>query len=361
MNAPSAAMNRRSCRPHPREQAVPDQDERPVQAADTAILATTPEPPVVESSPAASAAIEEAPLEVHAVSAPAQPESSNSQPFESASAAEASTPPEPNETERRRAEARALKARWIAAHDLDTLLERPAASNGADVARSVEAAETASHDAGTTSAHDTGTGEDAGPLVRAPDGTEGDLVRSSTEEPAAESEPDIAFEATTSVDESVTPTAEPEATAVQTSPIAALNQAAGRKEPTFEAPKAPQAASVADRAGQEALDIAALDEIAGRREPTFDAPVARAEPERFDATSDAAPEASVEAPDEMIAALRAEPARPKRLTSRLRLAMRAMISARSASPRWTRRPGARSRPSTRLFSYSLRRRHRMAS
>ncbi len=49
----------------------------------------------------------------------------------------------------------------------------------------------------------------------------------------------------------------------------------------------------------QARDIATLDEMAGRREPTFDAPVARTE------TFDAAPEASVEASDEMV--LRTEP------------------------------------------------------
>ena len=74
-----------------------------------------------------------------------------------------------------------------------------------------------------------------------------------------------------------------------------------RKEPTFDAPKAPasETASVADRDAEpdaQALDIAALDEMAGRREPTFDAPAARA----------MTPEAGVEAPDEVVAPLRAE-------------------------------------------------------
>lgn len=294
------------------EQAPPVQDERPLQVADAAVLVTTPEPPVVESSPAPSAATDETPLEAHAASVPSEPEPSDSHPFESASAAEASTPPEPTETERRRAEARALKARWIAAHDLDTLLERPAAV-AAGIAQSVEAAETASRDAGRVSARDTGMGEDAGRMVRAPQGTEARLVRSSTEEP------DTALEAAAQVDEPqvdepqvdepaspATPAAEPQATAVQASPMAALNEAAGRKEPIFDAPEAPvaEAASVADRgAGREAQarDIAVLDEMAGRREPTFDAPVARTMPE----TLDAEPEASVESPDQ--AALRAEP------------------------------------------------------
>jgi hypothetical protein len=294
-----------------REPVPQDQDQR--QAADAAILATTPEPPVAESSPFVSDAIEEAPLETRAMGAPAQLDSSDTHPGESAPAAARSepTPPdssepeptesEPTETERRRAEARALKARWIAARDLDSLLERPAAG----AAQPVEAAETASRD--------TGTGKDAGPLSREPQGVEEDLVRSSTE-------PDIAFEATAPVDEPVlpaTPTAEPEATAVQTSPMAALDQAAGRKDPTFDVPKspAPETASVANLdAGREAqaLDIAALDEMAGRREPTFDAPIARAVPSMFDATFDAAPEAGVEAPDEeapdeVVAPLRAEP------------------------------------------------------
>ena len=56
------------------EEAPRDHDERPLQAADEAILAPPPEPPVVESSPAEAVAIEEAPLEAHAASAPSQPE-----------------------------------------------------------------------------------------------------------------------------------------------------------------------------------------------------------------------------------------------------------------------------------------------
>lgn len=300
-----------------REPAPQDQDKR--QTADATILATTPEPPATQSSPAASAAVEEAPLEARAVSAPARPELSDSQRFESASAAEASEPtaPEPDETERRRAEARALKARWIAARDLDSLLERPAASGAAGVAQPVEAAETASRDAGIVSAGGTGTGKDAGPLVREPQGAEENLVRSATEEPDAASEPETAFEATARVDEPALPATpmierdlKPEATAVQTSPIAARDESAGRKEPTFETPKAPasETTSVADRdAGQEALNIAALDEIAGRREPTFDTPVARAAAKTLDATCDAASEAGGAARDEMVAPPRAEP------------------------------------------------------
>jgi hypothetical protein len=290
------------------EQAPPVLDERPLQVTDAAVLATMPEPAVAESGPADSTVIEKVPLEAQAASAPSEPESSASRPFKSTSAAEASTPPEPDETERRRAEARALKARWIAARDLDTLLDRPAASGAAGIAHSVEAAETASRDAGIAAGRDTGMGE--GPLLRESEGAEGDLARSSKEEPDAASEPATAFEATAEVDEPArpaTPTAEREATAVQASPIAALDEAAGREEPAFEAPKAPapESASVADLDAEretQALDIAALDEMAGRREPTFDAPVARVEPETFDA----APEASAEAPDEMVP-LRAEP------------------------------------------------------
>jgi hypothetical protein len=295
-----------------REHAPRDHDEQPLQVAAAAILATTPEPPVAESSPADATAVEEAPLEAYAASAPTQPEPSDPHPFGSASAAEASepTPPEPTETERRRAEARALKARWIAARDLDTLLERPAASGAADIAQSVEAAETASPDAGIASARDPGTDDDAGPLVHEPHGVEEDFVRWSPEESDTASEPDIAFEAAARGDEPAhpaMPTAGPEATAVQTSPMAARGETAGRQEPTFDAPKAPapETASVADLDAErepQALDIAALDEIAGRREPTFDAPVART------VTLDAAPEASAEAPDEMVAPQRAEPA-----------------------------------------------------
>jgi hypothetical protein len=275
-----------------REPTPQDQDQR--QAAAAAILATTPESPVAETRPAVAAAIEEAPLEAHAAAAAAQPESPDTHPVESAAGISEPTPPEPTETEpteteRRRADARALKARWIAARDLDTLLERPAASAAADVAQPVDAAETASRDAGTAA---------TGDMVRESPGAEEDVVRSSTEEPV------VAFEATAPVDEPgprATPTAEPEATTVQSSPMTAPEKAAGRKQPTFDAPKAPvsEAASGADRDAEpeaQALDIAALDEMAGRREPTFDAPVARA-----------AREASVEAPDEMVAPLRAAP------------------------------------------------------
>lgn len=291
-----------------REHPPQDQDERPLQATEAAILATTPETPVAE--PADAAAIEEAPFEARTASAPAQPETSDSHPIESVPAAEAEAPtPETDETERRRAEARALKARWIASHDLDSLLERPAADAVANIAQSVEVAEATSRQSDIVSARDSGTGEDAGPLGGEPEVAEEDIVRSTTEEPDAASEPDTVFEATTQVDEPAlpaTPPAEPETTTVQTRPIAALDEALGRKAPTFDAPKAPasETAPVAERdAEPQALDIAALDEMAGRREPTFDAPVARTAPEM----SGAAPDAGVDTPDEMIAPLRAEP------------------------------------------------------
>ena len=72
--------------------------------------------------------------------------------------------------------------------------------------------------------------------------------------------------------------------------LAALDEMAGRREPTFDAPVAPvtpddvavdrqPAASAAAEPDASALDeglsIAALDEAAGRREPTFDEPVER--------------------------------------------------------------------------------------
>ena len=291
-----------------RERASQDQDERPPQPAD---VASTPELPAVEASTIVPAAIDETVEQP----TPAQAEPSDTHPFESPLAAEASEPSsaEPDERERRRAEARAIKRRWIAARDLDALLESPAAS-GAGVAQAVDAAEARSRDAGTLSARDAGPAKDASPLVGQPQGAEADLVRWSPEEPPRDvgSGPDSASEAAAQVDGPATPTvpmAEPnlEPPESQTIPIAAPDEAVGRSEPTFNASDSvvSQTAPVANRAAEretQALDIAALDEMAGRKEPTFDAPVARTVPETLVAKSGP----SGPAPDEIVAPLRVD-------------------------------------------------------
>jgi hypothetical protein len=285
------------------EQSRQNRDEQPLQAPDMVPAMTAPEAPVAEASPAASATIEE--TDRMAV-APTRPEPFDTHPFQLSSTAEASEtmPAEPDERERRRAEARAIKARWIAARDLDALLERPAA----EAAQAIKAAEPASPDAGIVSAG--GPGADEGleaqareAQAREAQGSEEDPVRSSTEEqlPDAASEPNTEFEATAQADEPAshaTPPEEPEAT--KTIPTAARDEAAFGAAIVAASKTAP----VADRDQRresKALDVAALDEVAGRREPTFDTP--RAAPETLDAT----PESRVEAPDAVIAPLRAEP------------------------------------------------------
>ena len=288
------------------EQAPQDQHERTLQVADAAPAS---EPAVIEASPPVI-------IETDAADAPAEP--SGAHPFEAPLAARAPEPApgepsveEPSadsdERTRRRAEARAIKARWMAAHDLDALLERPAA----DTPPAIEPAEPATPDTGIVTAGDPDA--DAGREMSASEAraTAEDVGSPLTEEQPRDAddrlsahEPDAAFDAPAHVtvpDE--VPAAEPEATAAPASPIAALEEAAGRKEPTFEAPIAPVSETARD-AEHEARtrDIAALDEMAGRKEPTFDTPVTHAAPD----TRDAASEFVDEAPDEAIAPLRVE-------------------------------------------------------
>ena len=285
-----------------RERASPDQVERPPQPAD---VASTPEPTAVAASTIVPAAIDET-IEQPT---PAQAEPSDAHPFESALAAEASEPSsaEPDERERRHAEARAIKERWIAARDLDVLLESPGASS-TGIAQAVDAAEARARDAGTP-ARDADPANDASPLVGRLHGAETDIIGWSTEEHLRDvaSGPDSASEAAAQVDEPATPTvpmagSNLEPPESQTVPIAALDEAVGRSEPTLDAsgPVVSQTTPAADRAVErqtQALDIAALDEMAGRKEPTFDTPIARTVPE----TRIAKPEPSDLAPDEIVA------------------------------------------------------------
>jgi hypothetical protein len=188
---------------------------------------------------------------------------------------------EPDDTERRRAEARAIKARWIAAHDLDALIDT---STAAKAPVDEEAA---------ASARETGSGEDRS--VREPQAAAGDpdspdeisdQAASRDElllDEPAEPERDAPLDAVNVA----APSATPEIAAAAPVHIAAPDEVR-HLEPTFDAPNVPvPPATTADRGVANeapALDLAALDEMAGRREPTFDPPAGPAMSETNHAT-----------------------------------------------------------------------------
>jgi hypothetical protein len=252
--------------------------------------ASPPEPaPPIDGSPALDPApAEAAPIAAEAPSAGSLP--SEDSPFAAAAAdapAIGAAHPEvgdDEEKDRIRAEARAIQARWIAAHDLDSIAEAEANAGAAPAA-----------DVESVVDHDDAPEDESRAAVNA----------AVAEEQAAQVEPehnaifdadavrrDPTFEAT-ATPESVaqvseeTPdlqvASEPERRADRVADISAamLDEFAGRKKPTFDPPevaardepfeelRASQAAPEPDAAD---ISIAALDEMAGRKEPTFDGP-----------------------------------------------------------------------------------------
>lgn len=182
---------------------------------------------------------------------------------------------EADDTERQRAEARAIKARWMAAHDLDALLDTAAADKAPMAAHATDSAVDTSQPQLAVA----GNPESPSPDEQAGETTAFDQApRDETADPAE-----------------VTADAADRAVATErTIGLAALNEMAGRKEPTFDAPVAPAIPETTEEMpvitvqppmpsdatdvraeADDALSIAALDEIAGRREPAFDQPVAR--------------------------------------------------------------------------------------
>ncbi len=275
-------------------------DEMPLAAPDAARPSVEPETPRAGPLPIGVASSEDFPLEAAAL--PQHP-----------------MPVEPDDNERRHAEARAIKARWMAAHDPDALLDTSAAGHVASTAETL-----------TTTAQEIASGKPAladedvaespaGPLGEKP-AEAASHDEQSLDKPAGpdeETAPEIASEIAAPIagdgpDQStgrpepmsdmrvarVTPALLAGRDVAWETPalgLAALDEMAGRSEPTFDAPVTPEAddeaaemrqpaASTAAEPGasghrpalDDRLSIAALDEAAGRKEPTFDQPVAPA-------------------------------------------------------------------------------------
>ncbi len=311
-----------------------------------AVTVATPETALADAPPVAAASIEEAPprADLGEDATPAAAPTELSDPVESPSVAEASEPisVEPDDNERRRAEARAIKARWMAAHDLDALIDTSGA--GSDAGR----APIAGVPAATPTVRETGSGEGPDPSAHEPQAAVGDLA----------SAPGVKSDDAVSRDESPhDESAEPER-------AAPLEAAANVEEPAAEVASETAAAvrvpatpaPVVDRdvaREASALDFAALDEIAGRREPTFDAPTAQTTPEMampaHPEMPDAARAPAIAAQDEAADDPRSRLPRTRRL-NRPRIATRPTKDL--ALLRWTRWPVARSRPSTSRFNVS---------
>ena len=288
----------------PMPEQAPRHDESRLDVTD-AVTVATPETALAEAPPVAAASIEEAPprADLGEDATPAAAPTELSDPVESPSVAEASEPisVEPDDNERRRAEARAIKARWMAAHDLDALIDTSGA--GSDAGR----APIAGVPAATPTVRETGSGEGADPSAHEPQAAVGDLA----------SAPGVKSDDAVSRDESPhDESAEPER-------AAPLEAAANVEEPAAEVASETAAAvrvpatpaPVVDRdvaREASALDFAALDEIAGRREPTFDAPTAQTTPEMampaHPEMPDAARAPAIAAQDEAADEPRAQPA-----------------------------------------------------
>jgi hypothetical protein len=262
------------------EQASPRREESRLDATDAV---TTPETPLADAPAVAAASIEETPpkeiqpeeipleeIPRGADAAPAAPQAELSGPVELPTIAEISesVPVEPDDNERRRAEARAIKARWMAARDLDALIDTS----------------------------DAGSDEGPDPSAHEPERAAAPEAAANVAEPAA--------------------AVASESAAAARVPADVPDEAAGRLEPTFDAPNGratPVPVVDRDVARQEsALDLATLDEIAGRREPTFDAPTAPATPAMAMAAHpempDAAREPATAAQDEAADDPRSRPA-----------------------------------------------------
>jgi hypothetical protein len=205
-----------------------------------------------------------------------------------------------DEIEDRRAMARNMRARWIAAHDLDSphLEESSPAKHSAPATPEPEAREEVSAaieaiaskapgiESAAPSTDDEASGQkeptfDAStersdttdPKNTAP------VARPSDDAPKKKTDLDAPIERSDSVAEPVAAD-QPEAPAAM--PSAALDASPGRKEPTFGAPMARSdstarndAAPAAARVPDEGPTTAAIPiELSGRREPTFDEPAA---------------------------------------------------------------------------------------
>jgi hypothetical protein len=407
----SASATRRAMPPAPslkqgsQRQLDPKPDELVAGLQESAMpiaASVLEQPPLDATNPAMTK--EEAVVAEPAAAIEADAAAAPSDPMESPLMAQASAPVEPDDSERRRAEARAIKARWIAAHDLDGLLDTsaaetaPADAAAAHQAGGSEGAETSGQPADDLDSPlpdekpDDAGGDELlldepveperapdveepaiapdlaaparGPIAVSAASTERleptfDAVREASEHdsavpgrkdptfdmPVVQQTPDSAHEPGIATEDDAVdkPGAEAAANAVTEQAdlaadeglsIAALDEIAGRKEPTFdkavqhEAPKIEQPVELQEeaatqsradepsatydsapeesRAVKSALSIAALDEAAGRKEPTFDAPAQRAAPETeqpvpIEAHAEAAPKAHAEEPAAAIA------------------------------------------------------------
>lgn len=188
------------------------------------------------------------------------------------------------EEKRIRDEARAIRARWIAAHDFDAIAEAEAK---AVAAPAVETATVADADSAFDQ-HETSDDVVA-------DACAGELASQP------ELQTDLVLETAGDANEAPAPVE----TGEEAASVSAPGQTADGKEPTlFAAPVAPETAArgsdeiseLEARADHIAgISTAALDEIAGRRDPTFDSPefVAHDEPVEQPRIPETAPEAEV--------------------------------------------------------------------
>jgi hypothetical protein len=199
---------------------------------------------------------------------------------------------ESEEFARHRTEARAIKARWMAAHDPDTLLRDGSADTTGTGATTPEVHFDAT-DAAAPAIEQPGRSGSATTGPETPrDGEPGRL-----DTPGSRPLPAISIEAFDAVAGRKEPTfdapARPQAaaiagsaaaktaTAAQPGSVAALDEMSGRREPTLAstesgAPAAAPGASAEPAAVTAATSIDALDQAAGRKEPTFDEPAQRA-------------------------------------------------------------------------------------
>jgi hypothetical protein len=228
--------------------AAPQQNSPRLDLTDTSVAAQ-PE------TPAAAASIEAAPAKMDATPADVQPDLVEPAPVETPEPVAG----EPNDAERRRAEARAIKARWIAARDLDAVIEVPAAGASATEARHAGEADDRSALPPALAAERDG----ALPTEEAEE-VPGNGSQDEAPAPAAMSGPAATVEDA------------PEVAAATPAPVEAPQEV----EPVIDLPMADVSAAGRDDARDPLpLDLAALDEMAGRKEPTFDVPLARAMPD----------------------------------------------------------------------------------
>jgi hypothetical protein len=229
--------------------AAPQQDSPRLDLTDTGVAAQS-------ETPTAAASIEAAPAKMDATPADVQPDLVEPAPVETPEPVAG----EPDDAERRRAEARAIKARWIAARDLDALIEAPAAGASATEARNAGEADDRS----------------ALPPAPAPDRDVAPPVEETEEVPGNSSQDEAPAPAAMSGPAATVEEDAPKVAAATPAPVEAPQEV----EPVIDLPMADVSAAGRDDAPDPLpLDLAALDEMAGRKEPTFDVPLARAMPD----------------------------------------------------------------------------------